>query len=662
MALQRTINPTLNGPAVNLGDASVKERHILIQAGSYTTPFFLKVYPSQQFTQVFSLPFRVQVAASSIQILGTVPNVGRDMTLEWNVLSANLVGQAQRPNLSSISRFLDAEYTSIKASNEVVIDPGGGGDFLTWEAWKTAAPASWNRPVCVTFKKGVFHTLPSGPAEGRIYPGDVPGTGKVIITTDGTLPTQSAFSSDLSVKPSTSSRIYPSQIGECAWFETPNSTNHTIFGLRDNDRDIWFRGIYSFQNQAVANSRGFWNSATPSSSAGFMTDVQWDRCMFNGGNINRNLELRKSGAFNGRRIGMFDCYIHNLNAGPQSTAVSNATFGQAVQEWVVWNSHLEAMGASCYVDSGITLPASDMLARDGAIAYCHMYRPLSWHTSPPSDYRPKTFYEPTCGDRLMLYRTLMENGLQSIDGQPGINMKNKYGIGDPTPGSPHALGEGFHSYDLIVQECWMRNHREPTSLAGRGYCARWSIKDLVCEKLGRNATGAGTANYFITVVRGPNDVTGITSPENLYREGIIYADADLNWAHHYSGVSSPMVASVFKNSIVPQSTWGPYSTSLGGDGAVGDKIDSAHDGRGNIFISENPNFFDDVPGMFSSCTFPANEVGLYADASTGDYRISPAHASAGTGVDGYADPGGAANVIAAIGLRGANVRSLEVTP
>ena len=560
---------------------------------------------------------------------------------------------AQRPDVSTIQRFLDSEYQTIKAANEVVIDPTGGGDYGSWDAWQRASPASFRRPVCVTFRKGMWHPLPNGGGTGRIFPGAVPGTGKVILSTDGALPEQSPYSAALAEAPSPSSRVYPSQLGELAWFETPNATNHTIFGIRDNDVDVWFRGIYHKQFEGVANTRGFWSMETPADSSKFCERIQWDRCMFKGQDMSNNRETRKGGYIAGRNIGFFDCYIHQLNAG-QNPVVAAAIFPTSGGPFVLWNTHLEAMGHCVYVDAQQTLPAADMLPRDGVVAYCHLYKPASWHTAGFPDYRPKTFFEVSSGSRLMLYRCLMENGLASVDGQPGINLKNKY------PG--HHLGAAHKSEDIVVQECWMRRVKEPFSISGVADIRRLEIKDVVCERLGKRA-GFGNANYFLVdVVRSVEG--GQPSPAQVHIEGLTLADADASWAYHYSGTPSALMNDgVLRNSLLPDTQWGPYSTTQGGDGAINDRIGTGHDGRGCVLVGASPSNFDQVPGMFDGCTFPADETGLYrGDADNGDWRLNPEHPSAGSGVEGYTNPGGAEAVTDAIGTRGVLVASLEVTP
>lgn len=285
----------------------------------------------------------------------------------------SFIGFAERPDLSSISRFLDAEYLSTKASNEVVIDPAGGGDYRSWEAWRRAAPASFRRPVCVTFRKGVWHEVPDPPVkQGAIFPGDVPGTGKVILSTDGDVPVQSVFdSSDLTRAPTATSRVYPSQMGELAWFRTPAGNAQALWGFRDNDRDIWLRGIYTEQVAGSRNARGMWHLGMPSDSSKFVDNVQFDRTMWKGQDMSNNIETRKVGFLCGNRIGVFDSYIYNLNAGSSAGAVSSALYGLAGGPWVVWNTHLEAMGHCLYIDSGPNLPAADMLGHDGVVAYCH---------------------------------------------------------------------------------------------------------------------------------------------------------------------------------------------------------------------------------------------------------------------------------------------------
>ena len=573
------------------------------------------------------------------------------------------VGFAERPDLSSVHRFGDDEYREIKASNEVVIDPDGGGDYRSWEAWRRSSPRSFQRPVCVTFRKGVWHDVPNPRAkEGAIFPGEVPGTGKVVLSSDGDLPPQSEYSSDLSVVPSSASRIYPSQRGELAWFMTPGGRSQALWGFRDNDRDVWFRGLYTEQREGHGNARGMYHMGMPSDASKFVENVQFDRTMWKGQDMSNNRETRKVGFLCGNRIAVFDSYLYNLNAGDSAAAVSAALFGLAGGPWLVYNTHLEAMGHAAYIDGGPTLPASDMLGHDGVFAYCHAYKPLSWHTARFPDYRPKTFFENAGGTRMMIYRTLMENHLAAIDTQPGINVKNKYGPGTRPPG-PHRLGPGFHSNDTIVQECWMRRVKEPFSIAGDGYIQRVSIVDVVSEQLGINAE-FGRQNYFLVDI-GKALEQGVVSPQMVFIEGLTLANATAHWAFHFArgdAGNRPLDSLVLRNSILPKTRYGPYSTTRGGDGAIGRDMTARHDGRSNVIIGGDPRQYTSVRGMFRGCTFPPTEEGLYRDPENGDFRIHPRHRSAGTGAEGRSDPGGADAVIEAIGIRGSVVASRELTP
>ena len=208
----------------------------------------------------------------------------------------------------------------------------------------------------------------------------------------------------------------------------------------------------------------------------------------------------------------------------------------------------------------------------------------------------------------------------------------------------------------------MRRVKEPFSVLGTGNIGRVTIRDVVCERLGKRA-GSGNQNYFLVqVVRSREG--GQPSPVQLHIEGLTLADAQAAWAYQYAGDPATVINDgVLRNSILPHTDWGPYSTTQGGDGAVNDRIGPDHDGRACIIIGGAPQNFDQVPGMFGGCSFPPNEDGLYrGDADDGDWRLDPSHPSAGSGVEGYTDPGGADAVVDAIGIRGSRVASLEVTP